>query len=837
LPPLVNREAELQILLDRFRLACSGSGQAVLIAGEAGIGKSRLVRALSEQLAAEAAWLTAHGSAFAQNTPLSPFINLLSRAIFAAEGSAEGSAEERLRQLEEVLDEYGLPRPAYAPLLGALLSLPIQDYPSLVLSPGARRKRTFAAILALLGALAERRPVVLVIEDLHWIDPSTLEFLDLLLGELPVLPLLLVATFRPEFVAPWRHQTSVTQLSLGGLSETHATQLIQQVAEEKRLPPEVYREIVVRTDGIPLFVEELTKAVLEADTPLREPAGIPFTLGGSLLARLDRLGEAKAVAQLAAVIGRTFSLELLEALSWIKGAALHSALGRLLQAEILHRRGPAHGVRYIFKHALIQDAAYLSLLVSDRQHLHRRLARLLREEFPTLAEAEPELMAHHCERGGLTAEAIEYLQVAGLRAVQRPAQLEAVSHLSRALDLLLGLPAAPERLERELSLRSVLVAVLGAIKGWGATEVAANAERCVALCQELGDRSRLIPSLYGLWTYHVLRGDRQPSIDLAAELARLAETPVQVFMGCSAQAATALYHGRFAETLALAEQAATLYEPNLLPEFTQSFGEESSLLPHVFGFWALWILGKPDTAVRKRDAVLATVEVLHSPFQLGFALLFEMILWHELRDAERVASVAERLLGLAREQEFALLCALAHFGLGWAICQRGDLERGTATIETGVGLHRATGARLPEGYWNSYLIEAYLAAGQLTEGLAVTREALARSESQLDVFFDAELLRLEGELLRSSGDARAAEESFRKALGVAQEQGAPAFELRAATSLVRLLAEQGRGDEALPPLAAVYQTYSEGFATRDLTEARQLLDRLSPLSRGQLPGA
>jgi class 3 adenylate cyclase len=406
--PLVNREAELQILLDRFRLARSVGGQAVLITGEAGIGKSRLVRALSEHLSeplseggvAEApVWLTAQGSVFAQNTPLAPIIHLLERVIFAAadaSNTAEGSAEDdRLRRLEAILDEHGLSRPDYAPLLGALLSLPVEERYPLVLSPEARRKRTLAAILALLGALAERQPVVLVIEDLHWIDPSTLELLDLLLGELPMLSLLLVTTFRPDFTAPWRHQTSATQLNLGGLSESHAAQLIRQVAEGKGLPAEMHREIVVRTDGNPLFVEELTKAVLEgvegaeAEVPLRQPAGVPFTLGASLLARLDRLGEAKGVAQLAAVLGRTFSLELLEALSWIKGAALSSALGRLVQAEILYRRGPAQTARYVFKHALIQDAAYLSLLASDRQQLHRRLAGLLREEFRRWPRASP----------------------------------------------------------------------------------------------------------------------------------------------------------------------------------------------------------------------------------------------------------------------------------------------------------------------------------------------------------------------------------------------------------------------------------------------------------------
>jgi tetratricopeptide (TPR) repeat protein len=749
--------------------------------------------------------------------------------LFASGDREEGSAEERLRLLEEALDEHGLPRPDYAPLLGALLSLPVEErYPPAALSPEAQRKRTLAAILALLGTMAERHPAVLVIEDLHWIDPSTLELLDLLLSEISSLPLLLVATYRPEFTASWRHQAAVSQLSLGGLSETHTRQLVAQVAGELGLPAEVRREIVVRTDGIPLFVEELTKAVLETGAPLREPASIPFTLGASLLARLDRLGDAKGVAQLAAVLGRTFSLELLEALSWIKGAALSSALGRLVQAEILYRRGPAQGGRYIFKHALIQDAAYLSLLASDRQQLHRRLAGLLQEEFPAVAEAEPELMAHHCERGGLMVEAVDYLLVAGLRATQRSAQLEAMSHLSRALDLLRDLPSAPELLGQELSVRSVLLTVLEAIKGWADPEVAGNAERCAALCRELGEDASLIPALSSLWAYHLVRGDRQPTTDLADEIARLAETSAQIYMGYSTRAYTAYYDGRFTEALALSEQAAMLYGPDILPELAV-FGDDSILMPHLLQSWALWIIGEPDRAIRQHDAVLAIVETLRSPFALGMALLSEMTLLRDLQlqGPERLKEVAERLMKLAGEQEFAFLYASAHCGKGWALCQLGDLAGGTALIQAGLDLYAATGARLMRGYWCSYLIEAYLLAGRLAEGLTATHEALALSETQLDINIDAELLRLEGEILRASGDSRAAETSFWKALGMAREQGARDYELRTAISLSHLLAEQGRAGEALPVLATAYQAFREGFETRDLAEARELLERLA----------
>jgi class 3 adenylate cyclase/tetratricopeptide (TPR) repeat protein len=826
--PWVNREAEVQILLDRFRLAAAGSGQAVMIAGEAGIGKSRLVWALSERLAGEAIWLTAYGSAFAQNTPLSPVIHLLSRMIFDA--GAEDGAEAKLRRLAEVVEEHGLP-PDSALLLGALLALPVEEDPPLALSPEARRRRTLAAVMALLGALAEQRPLVLVVEDLHWMDPSTLELLDLLLGEISALPLLLVATFRPDFAAPWRHATLVTQLSLSGLNKAHAAELVAQVALGKPLPMEVHREIVARTDGIPLFVEELTKAVLEAEAPLHGPEAIPLTLGASLLARLDRLGDAKGVAQLAAVIGRTVPLDLLEAFSRIQGGALQDALSRLVQAEILYRRGPAQAARYLFKHALIQDTAYLSLLASDRQQLHRRLAGLLQEEFPAVAEAEPERMAHHCERGGLTMEATEYLLAAGLRAVERSAHLEAMSHLHRALDLLRGLPSAPELLERELTLRSVLITVLEAVLGWGAPEVAENAERVAALCRELGEHASLIPALSSLWAYHLLRGDHQPTRDLAEDIARLAETPAQVYMGYMTRACTAYYNGQYRESLALAEQATRMYEPGILPELAV-YGDDSILMPHLVQSWALWMLGELEEVVRQQDAALAIAESLRSPFALGMALLSEMTLWRDLRaqDPEWHEDSAERLMQLTSEQEFAFLHASAHCGKGWAACLRGDLAGGTAQIQTGIDLYAATGARLGMGYWYSYLIEAHLAAGRLAEGLAVVRKALA-TEAQLDSYYNADLLRLEGELLRASGDAPAAEAAFWKALAVAREQEALTFELRIAVSLGRLFAEQGRGGEALPLLTAVYQRFHEGFEMHDLVEARELIDRLS--SSGQ----
>ena len=821
---LVGREKELGFLVDRFGQVRSGAGQAVMIAGDAGIGKSRLLQGLRERLAPEnPVWLVGYGSAYTQNTPLACIVELLERTVFDA---SDSSPEQKLARLEEFLGRHGLPLAENVPLFGRLLAVATEGrYPPLLLSPEAQRRNTLAALLALLAAIAERHPVVFVVEDLHWVDPSTLELLDLLLHEVPHLPLLLVATFRPEFTAPWSLRAHLTQLGLSPLTGEEAARLVDGVAAGREIPDEVRRQILARTDGIPLFLEELTKAVLEAESSGAQ-LDVPSTLSGSLMARLDRLGSAKEAAQLASVIGRTFFIELLAAVSEIDEASLQQGLDELLAAEIVYRRGLPPRARYIFKHALIQDAAYLSLLANQRQQVHQKIARVLKEQFPKVAETEPEVLAHHCERAGLVAEAAGHLLAAGALALQRSAYREAVSHCRRGIEMLARLPESRERLQQELALRSTYGVALLPISGFAAEEVERNADRCRILCGELEDTPRLVPSLYVLWTYHVLRGNRQPVQELADEIARLASGSVQTYIGCSARLHATFYGGRFDDTLALTEQAMALHPPNLLPEFTQNFGDESSILPYVYNFWTLWILGRPDAAVRSRDHLMAAVEAIPSPHMLAMALLFEMILWHELRDVEKVYQVAERLNLLAGEQQFPLFQALGKCGSGWVWLHRGDAVRALQECREGLDFHQLIGARLPRSYWSSYLLEAQLAAGRLEEGLALIDEGLTASQTQLDVFFDAELHRLRGEFLLKAGDSAEAEAAFRQGLEIARAQGGRAFELRAAASLARLLRQQGRGGEALPLLAGVYQAYTEGLSTRDLVEARQLLDEL-----------
>ncbi|HEX7183722.1 MAG TPA: TOMM system kinase/cyclase fusion protein [Thermoanaerobaculia bacterium] len=824
LPDLVGREQERQLLFDRFRLSRSGNGQAVMICGEAGIGKSSLVLALREGLAAEAAtWLVGYGSPYTQHSPLSPIIELLERTLLGAAGEPP---EQRLTRLEGALRRYGLPLAENVPLLSSLLSVPAEAYPPLLLNPEVQRRRTLEALVALLGLMAERQPVVLIVEDLHWIDPSTLELLDLLLEEIPALSLMLVATFRPEFQPTWRHRTHVTQISLSRLADDETAALIDRLAEGVELPPGMREQIVAKTDGVPLFVEELTKAVLETGWSGDQP-DIPSTLDGSLMARLDRLGDAKQVAQLASVIGRVFSFELLAAVSQIEELALRRGLEDLLQAELIHRRGVASRVRYVFKHALIQDAAYLSLLSSQRQQIHERIARILEELISQGQEIEPEILAHHFEKAGLIPEALVHLQHAAQRATQRSAYSEALSHCRKGIELLADLPPSQQTLEQELALRSIMGVALIPTQGYASEEVEDNAVRSQNLCRELGDTPRLILSLYGSWVYHLLRGRRESTMDLAKEISRLAgDDEERVFIGLSALGTTHLYAGDLEEARSLMEKAIAIYRPALHPTLAQKFGDDSGLLPHYYHYWCVWLRGEPEEAVRRcREATRITRE-LSSPYVLATGLLFEMILWHELREAEEVRRVAEEFVAHCREQCFPFFLALATCGHGWTLVQRGEVERGIEEIQEGLRSYTALGTKLPKGYWMTYLLEAYLGAGRIEEGLATVEEALGLTADQLDTFYDAELHRLRGELLLGIPDPEKAEASFRQALEIARQQGALALELRAAMSLGRLLRNQDRAGEALPLLAGVYGRFQEGFATRDLQEARRLLDEL-----------
>ena len=533
--PLVGREQEIGLLLERWAQVKDGLGQVVLLSGEAGIGKSRLVQVLTEQVATEPqAWLTpCQCSPYHQHTALYPLIDLLERVVLRFE--REESPQQKLRKLEGFLVQYGLPLAEAVPLFAALLSLPLPaDYAPLTMSPEQQKQQTLHALLTILLRIAAQQPVLFVMEDLHWVDPSTLELLSLLVDQGPTARILTLFTFRPDFSPPWTGRAHLTQLTVNRLPRRQAVEVIRQVAHGKVLPPEVVEQIVAKTDGVPLFVEELTKMVLESGllqerderyalTGPLHPLAIPATLHDSLMARLDRLAAVKALAQLGATLGREFSYALLRAVApWDEGI-VQQGLHQLVAAEFLYQRGVPPQATYTFKHALIQDVAYQSLLRSTRQQYHQRIAQALEAQFPETVATQPELVAQHYTAAGCAEQAVVYWQRAGQQASDRSAHLEAISHVTTGIELLKTLPETPEHTQQALTLHIALGAALQMAKGHAAPEVEHAYTQAHALCQQVGETPELVPVLFGLWRFYVVRPQLHTARELGETLLRLAQ--------------------------------------------------------------------------------------------------------------------------------------------------------------------------------------------------------------------------------------------------------------------------------------------------------------------------
>src|SRR5215813_3665576 len=531
LTPLVGRAEELALLRRRWEQAKQGAGQVVLLSGEPGIGKSRLVQEFKEQLTDEGVMrVEFRCSPYHQHSALYPIIEHLQHLLqFARE---DGPAT-KLEKLQQTLSPYRFPQAETVPLVAALLSLlPPEGYPPLTMSPQKQKEKTQAALVAWLVEEAEHHPVYTTWEDVHWADPSTLEVLHLVVEQVPTARLYVLLTFRPEFAPPWGNRSHLSQLTLSRLERPQVETMVKRVTGGKALPPEVMQQIVAKTDGVPLFVEELTKTVVESGL-LREeegryvgvygsapipPLAIPSTLQDSLMARLDRLSTVREIAQLGATLGREFSYELLHAVSPLDEATLQRGLQQLVEAELVYQRGLLPQAQYLFKHALIQDTAYQSLLKSTRQQYHQQIARALEERFPDTKERQPELLAHHYTEAGFSEQAIPYWQQAGQKAVARSANVEAVAHLTRGLELLKTLPDTPGRVQQELALQIALGAPLQATKGWGAPEVERVYARARELCQEVGETPQIFPVLWGLWMFHTTRGELQTTRELGEQL-------------------------------------------------------------------------------------------------------------------------------------------------------------------------------------------------------------------------------------------------------------------------------------------------------------------------------
>jgi class 3 adenylate cyclase/predicted ATPase len=848
LTPLTGRDHEVSLLKDRWEQAQEGMGQVVLIVGEPGLGKSRLVHTVKQHVLGQlvegeedAPVIEWRCSPHYQNTGLYPAIDFYERALGFGR---EEPTPARFERLLHGLEQYGLAQPETVPLWAALLSLPTPDhFPPLSLSPVRQREETFRAMQEWLHTRADRRPVLFVVEDLHWVDASTLEFLGQFLAEGLHDRILTVLTFRPEFQTPWPAVAHQTSLALNRLTRRQAGELMRQKTGAA-VPEALVEQVYDRTSGVPLFVEEFTKMVQESgalsqagEDSLRTQAvlarAIPATLEDLIMARLDRLEGDREMVQLAAALGREFSYELLAAVAPVEEPTLQAELAKLVQAEVLYSKGRPPRCQYTFKHALIEDAAYNSLVKAKRQKFHRRIAEVLEARFPQTVETQPELLAHHCTEAGLVEKGVGYWLKAGRRSRSRSADSEAIGHLTKGVALLESLKESRERNDRELELLTTLGPAYIAARGYAAPEVGPVLRRAGELCRRIGDDRQLLGIMLGMWEWHIVRGDLRLCVDLAADGMALAERLNDAGAWMEAlfmPGVTMFYRGQFAGARACYEKAIASYDDR---ERTKSWaahtGHNAGVTHRCYLALALWHLGYADQALRVDREALELARTIGHAFSLGHAVDFSACLFQFCRLGAEAQTAGEEETAIATEQGFPLwhACGTLHKAAG--ILLQGRREEALPLLLKGLSAFRATGAGVRVPYYLGMLGDAYTQVGRFEDAHQAFNEALAIAERNDDRFEEAELYRLKGELLlaESPDQAAAAEGCFRQGLATAVSQQSKAWELRGATSLARLCQRQGRRDEARAALAAVYGKFTEGFTTPDLVDAKALLDSLA----------
>jgi class 3 adenylate cyclase/tetratricopeptide (TPR) repeat protein len=844
LTALVGREEELDLLLRRWRQARAGEGRVVLVAGEPGIGKSRLADALEARL-------RGGGEAFSRlhyycaphrrDSAFHPVIAQLERAAAFAREDGPG---ERLRKLRAFLAASGAPDEDLAPLAG-LLSIPAADggLPGPELSPQRRREAVLEALVRQVEAAARRAPVLLLVEDAHWLDPSSRELLDLLVERAAGLPLLAVVTHRPEFQPPWLGRAGVSVLVLSRLDRGQAAEVAGRVAARAALPGELLERIVAEADGVPLFIEELTKAVLESPAgPGGGGAGrlsVPSTLQASLMARLDRLPAAKEVAQAGAVIGRAFPHALAAAVARLPEPALLRGLEELVGAGLASRRGEPPEATYTFKHALVQDTAYESLLRGRRAALHARAVEALLAQDPALEEAQPEVLGHHCAEAKLVERAAGYYLKAGQRSAERSAMAEARAHLSRGLALAAEMPDGPARQLRRAELQLALGSVEMATHGYGSPEhgsaFAAATELCRALPPAEPRRARFTArALYGDWSDKLHRGDLAGALAVGEDLYRLGHDqrdPDVRLLAAAIYGQSCFLVGRLAEAMSVLAEALRSSGPGGgCDPGGVDFGIDAEILFLGQFSRALACTGHPDQARSQAELGLERARRLNHLPSRAIALAITATTFWILRDVCSLRRASDALVAISGEQGFAFWLARGKGYAGWTAAQDGDAERGRTLIEEALSGLRAAGIGVYGPHTRAMLADACALGGRGEAALGAVEEGLGIMARTGEVWLGADLHRRKGELLLAGGgprrDTDAAEASFRRAVALARGQSAKLLELRAATGLARLWSGQGRRAEARGLLAPVYASFTEGFSFPDLVEARALLEEL-----------
>jgi class 3 adenylate cyclase/predicted ATPase len=842
LPPLLGREAEMELLLSKWQDAGRNDGRIAILSGEPGIGKSHIALALDERLQNEPhITLRYFCSMHHTNTALFPIVGQLEHA---AGFERNDTPAVKLAKLEALLAR-STADPDHVAMIANLLELPISEDSGLrELSGPERKQKTLVALLAQLEGLAARQPVYVIFEDTHWIDPTSLQLLAALVERVTRLRVLLLITARPEFIPPWQDDPHITTIPLTPLGHPHGAALIEHVTGGKMMPEPVLTEILARTDGVPLFIEELTKTVLEAgvlreDEERYELVGahlqtIPTTLQESLLARLDRLGPGKEIAQIGAVIGREFSYELLRAVAAIPAPALDAALDRLLASELVYCGDTSGVTTYVFKHALVRDAAEKMLLRTRKRDLHERIACALEEGFPEIVETQPELIAHHYREANNLPKLVRYLSIAGERALSRSALKEAREQITEALQHIASLPEDESRGRDELKLQTALARTLLEQRGYADRQVGEAYAQAREISALVGDPGMHLAVLYGLWAHHYIRGKPAAMLEQAHEFLTVADHQSEagpIVVAHRLVGTSHLIKGNITGAIEALDEALSRYDPekhgagSLTGQNLRArFGQDVGTTIHSYRSWALSLSGHADEAIQAAESAVERSQASEHDHQSRFYAL-----WHAgmayvlLRNPARVAMIEAELMDRANDRGLPYWQALAHFLRGWRMTHAGQPATAVDLIQRGLELWSRTGSRIFRPICLAFLAEAYAAADQPELAQRTFGEAVRILAGTGERWAEPEIHRLYGDFLARAGQTASAVARYERAAAVAHEQGSRSLELRAATSRARILSEQGRRAEAHDVLWDIYRSFHAKCSTPDLADARALL--------------
>ncbi|MGB8339810.1 MAG: AAA family ATPase [Burkholderiales bacterium] len=843
LSPMVGREQEIGVLTDRWNRVQHGEGQVVVLSGEPGIGKSRVVVALREQLLSRSAgFLLFQCSPYHANTAFYPLIDHLERALMFGK---EETNESKLEKLEAmVVGQYARPREDVR-YIAAMLSIPAEaSLGPTTMAPQRFKDETFRALVDLTKAIARKQAVVMLFEDAHWIDPTSLALLDQLIAQAIDVPLLLILTHRPEFTSNWNGYSNVTKINLSKLPRAQCGLLVSRLAKGKTLPNELFESILAKTEGVPLFVEEVTRTVLESgglrevgDTYVYDHAvasfAIPATLRDSLMVRLDRSAEAKEIAQIGAVIGKEFGYALLKTIVPKSEAELGRALQRLVNSGLVFKRGQSPGVTYTFKHALVRDVAYDSLLKSRRKELHATIASAIEEHYPGARETVPEIMAQHFSAAGQANNAISLWRTAAMQATRRMALKEAISHLHNAMTDVAALEPSIARDRLELDLHASLGTTYMLAKGWAAPEVEHAYARANELSVSLTNPDDAVRTLWGICVFHLVRGEIEYACRIGIRIMNIANESgsrrarlVAHMLGVQ----LCMYSGKFAEARTHWAVADQLYSSAEDLSLISHFSTDLRLTVRLHGAQILWILGFPNQALKQNFECYAIARSLSHPYSLSWALTWGAMPKLYRGDYQDLLKSVNEGIHIAEEHGFAYTAAIGMMARGWVQGQSGARTEGIEEMRAGLAKFRTTGAEIVVPHFQTMLAELLGEVGQNAEALAILEAAMAQVERWGEHWQEAEIHRVRGTLFATQlrPDKIRAEACFRQAIDTASKQGAKGWELRAGVSLARLLQSENRFEEAQATLAPLLASFPEGEDTKDIREAANLLNSPSP---------